>query len=177
MASKRTDIDRLFLYDPGEYVMRKQAEYFAGRSGKHAKAPIRGIKDVVNALSPYSQLKWLHFNTHGMPGKIYFERSPNTITVGNLHALCESNKALGDNARILFHGCNIGESGAGSDFITVCGRYLLKEHGGFVGASTGMMFAGFFSLFGLSDQTYRYWGKLRIYQFDKLGDVIRQIAR
>jgi hypothetical protein len=105
-----------------------------GEKGSKATAVVGSQKDLKSAMQSYASVKCLFVDTHGGPGRI--DLADGTKLDGLDIGMIEAPYLLAMNARILFAGCNVGESTAGDNFMDDIGRYLLRGKGGFVGAAT-----------------------------------------
>ena len=126
-------VDNLYLYDPEfERGARHVLNAVGGSSAMH---PIKSWDDVKTALSGYTLVKFLVFDTHGSPGNIHL--ADGTRVQGVDFSLLPPNpRLLKEDARVLFLGCNVGQGSAGDRFLAEIGSYLLRGKGGTVGATT-----------------------------------------
>ncbi len=169
-------IDNLMVYDETKFIMSGQAEAFRDKSPRHnAIEPVRSYTQVLNALCKYTQLKSVIFNTHGSPGHVSLPKG--SLTAKEASLLRHNIPILQKNASIFFSGCNVGEGQKGRDFLISIGKNMLFGVGGCVGACDSATFSGFFSIFSLSDTTWKFWGKVRILFFDNTGKILKEIER
>jgi hypothetical protein len=164
------DVANLYLYDP---EFEPSANNFKKEVGSGGTIyPVKTWSDVKVAVSTYSSVKLLIFNTHGVPGKVDLPDHSGGDPF-DFKTLMPPLTFLNRDARILFMGCNIGEGKAGDDFLAEIGRSLLKGKGGIVGASTVVNIS--FQLGPFSSQEYfepLSFGRLKVKRYDATGAEI-----
>ena len=129
----KTAVDNLYLYDPQFEAGAKK--FVSELGGSSAMEPINAASDIGEAMKKYALVKFLVFDTHGAPGKIWLPKTKffegiDFITFGR------NAQFLAKDARVLFLGCNVGEGAPGDVFLSDIGQFLLKGKGGTVGATT-----------------------------------------
>ena len=129
----RTAVDNLYLYDP---QFEAGARRFVSEvGGSTATAPITSSTDIGDRMRDYSGVKFLVFDTHGSPGKIWLANNTNFEGI-DFFIYSKYGQFLAKDARVLFLGCNVGEGAPGDTFLSDIGKFLLKGKGGTVGATT-----------------------------------------
>jgi hypothetical protein len=169
----RTMIDSLYLYDP---QFKCGADKFTSDESTSASAPITCLSDINDAMTQYCGVKQLIFDTHGAPGQIA------TSDGSNIEGIDFMFKAVPDaffkrEARVLFFGCNIGEGDKGDTFLDEIGKYLLRNKGGYVGATTVTNANFDFSKLGIPVCSEAFmmplsFGRLKVRRYDAAGNVV-----
>lgn len=160
-------VDNLYLYDP---QFEPAANEFLGTvGGSTALHAVRSRKDLESAIKSFVLVKYLVFDTHGLPGAVCF--SDGTQFEGlDFMVTSLPQQFLRSEAHVLFLGCNIGEGRVGDKFLDETGKYLLRGKGGTVGATTvtNMVFQiGMFASESYMDPFS--WGLLKVRRYDKTG--------
>jgi len=171
----RKAVDNLNLYDPQfETEAIRTGEAMGGSTANHA---ITSLPDIKNATKAYTNVKFLMFNTHGVPGGIVL---PNGLAYSmEFIDMNDVPNLLSKDARILFLGCNVGQDEVGDKFMDKAGGYLLKGKGGFIGATTVANFTlGWLvpeaTMWGLTNSA-----RLKVRKYDVSGQLIlsREVSR
>lgn len=129
----RTAVDNLYLYDP---QFEAGAIRFVNEvGGSTATLPVTSSAEIGDRMRDHSGVKYLVFDTHGSPGKIWLPNNTNFEGI-DFFIYSKYSQFLAKDARVLFLGCNVGEGPAGDTFLSDVGKFLLKGKGGIVGATT-----------------------------------------
>jgi hypothetical protein len=164
------DIDQLYLYDPEFEPSAKNFKSEVGAAG--VIYPVSKWDDVKIAVSMYSSVKLLIFNTHGLPGKVDLPDHSGGDSY-SFRTLSTGSNFLTNEARILLMGCEIGNGSTGDYFLDEIGRSLLKGKGGIVGATTVENMT--FQLGPFSTEEYMVplsFGRLKVRRYDTSGAQI-----
>jgi hypothetical protein len=114
-----------------------------GNAGGRVLAPCTSATDMINALNGFvsggQTFDRILFETHGSPGRIYFNGVSITaswVTASlngrNYESLCPNS------TRIYFNGCNVAAESSGSGFLRATGSVFLKRSGGTVFGHTSL---------------------------------------
>lgn len=174
----RKAVDTLYLYDPQFEAGAQSAISDIG--GSNAMQAITRVDDIKDASNNYTLVKFLIFDTHGLPGKVCL---PTGLPLDGLDLWINmTNKQfLKKDARILFLGCNIGEGCAGDAFLDEVGNRVLMGKGGTLGATTVSNVV--LQLGPLASQTYMdpftRSARLKVKRYDIAGKQIgsREVGR
>jgi hypothetical protein len=162
-------VQELIIYDSNDSGLTTLAKDLESGGGGTIKAePVAKGEDVVRVIGAPSNLKQITFYTHGVPGLIMVGKV--AVTALAFKDASPSLFAAGE-GRVLFAGCSVGKGDRGRDFLVSSGGYLLRGHGGEVGASTVTNVAG---RFGVFDIRIPLGGTLRMFRLDSLGNVLRE---
>jgi len=174
MATIKSWVKRLLIYDPSDLMIRLGAEAFPKQApGFNAKEGVDDFATALTAIGKYSHVEFLIFETHGRPGYVYFPKGG--IDADNANGFRSVSQALEADARVLFEGCNVGEGEKGRKFMLAVGSSLLFGKGGFVGATNAYNLGSLLELLSIGDHVRLMpWGKLQIMQFDKNGSLIQE---
>ena len=166
----RTAVDNLYLYDPQFAAGAKR--FVSEVGGSTATAPITSSADIGGCMNNYSNVKFLIFDTHGSPGKIWLPNNTNFEGIDFIVYAKYGNFRAKD-ARVLFLGCNVGEGPAGDTFLGDVGKFLLRGKGGTVGATTVSNVT--FQIGSFSSEAFMMplsFGRLKVKRYsDKGGEV------
>lgn len=170
----KTAVDNLYLYDPQFEAGAKK--FISELGGSSAMAPITSASDIGDAMKQYALVKFLVFDTHGAPGKIWLPKTKYFEGIDFI-TLAQNSQFLAKDARVLFLGCNVGEGKAGDIFLSDIGQFLLRGKGGTVGATTvanvtfqlGKMFSTEAFMMPLS------FGRLKVKRYSNDGKEVGSI--
>lgn len=170
----RTAVDNLYLYDP---QFEAGAKRFAGElGGSTATAPITSATDIGNRMKDHSNVRFLVFDTHGSPGKIWLPNNTNFEGV-DFMIYARYGNFLSRNAQVLFLGCNVGEGPAGDAFLGDVGKFLLRGKGGTVGATTVSNIT--FQIGSFSSEAYMMplsFGRMKVKRYSDKGNEVGSIT-
>lgn len=167
----KTAVDNLYLHDPQfEAGARAFKEDMGGDTAIH---PVSCLDTLRGALASYSLVRFLVFDTHGVPGQIALADNGHVdgMDFGMLRLLPPD--LLRPNARVLFYGCNIGEGAEGDTFLDEFGLAAFRGKGGTAAASTVTNFALSMGGFGTAgvwmDLKNLFAARLKVVRYDESG--------
>ncbi|WP_018620709.1 DUF4347 domain-containing protein [Spirosoma luteum] len=148
---------KLYLYDWQDNMERRAgyaAEYcadysiwasYCARTNPDTRSfAISAASEVAGAIERTGRrdmsISHLIFLTHGAPGYVHFPGGGFTRTNINLiQTVCEEYLMYG--AQVEFWGCNVGEGGAGAQFLQAVGASALRHGGGTIFCSDSVTFS------------------------------------
>jgi hypothetical protein len=167
----KTAIDTLYLHDP-EFT--SNAEAFKDDVGGTCAIQAVSCMDTLKAaLAAYSQVGFIVFDTHGVPGRLSmadggYVDGIDFAMLGLLPA-----DLLRRNARALFYGCNLGEGAAGDTFLDEFGLAAFRGKGGTAGASTVSNFSLQLGSFGSANAWMEleslFSARLKVVRYNEAG--------
>ena len=166
----RTAIDNLYLYDPQFEAGAKK--FIAEMGGSSAMRPIRSASDIANCLKEFVLVKFLVFDTHGSPGKIWLANGRAFEGIDFI-TMSQNTQFLAKDARVLFLGCNLAEGSPGDTFLSDIGKFLLRGKGGTVGATTVPNVT--FQIGSYSSEAFMMplsFGRLKVKRYAATGDEV-----
>lgn len=194
-------VDEVMIYDVDDDLCISEAKDFLSSyqyGGWTVGAEgVRNITQTSEALTRYTHIKQITFNTHGSPGAAWVSNSKGIpLDTDALSILPIPRYLFAGEGRLLFFGCNIAEFKKGEDFLVAAGKHFFRGKGGVVGGTTVANVAmkypwqhesvareTFVPLFGESSEVWfhlpilgnvqkRRWGELVLYRLDADGNII-----
>ena len=163
----KTAVDNLYLYDPQFEAGAKR--FVSEVGGSSATRPVTSAADVGACIRDFTMVKFLVFDTHGSPGKLWFANGRSFEGIDFI-TFAQNGQFLKKDARVLFLGCNVGEGKEGDTFLSDIGQFLLKGKGGTVGATTVPNVT--FQLGPFSSEAYMAplsFGRLKVKRYSETG--------
>ena len=111
----KTAIDTLYLYDP-EFTSNAEA-FKDDAGGTCAIHPVSCTDTLKTSLASYSQVGFIVFDTHGVPGRLRMANDAYVDGIDFVMLGLLPNDLLRKGARALFYGCNLGEGTDGDTFL------------------------------------------------------------
>jgi hypothetical protein len=167
----------LYLYAADEPCFAGTAKGFVAEDPKnHAVEPVQSPGDIVKALKKYSDVSWVFFDAHGVPGQIHLPLA--NFSSANAPLLSPCSSALTADARVLFLGCKVADGPDGRTFLFEVGKALLTGNGGIIGGSTVDTHVACIEIASFFTDTFTFEGPrkgiLRLIQFNQGGNAIKE---
>jgi hypothetical protein len=162
-------VDNLCIYTPD--FQHYADKFLAETDGSKSVHKVETMEELKTALTSYNAVKFLEICLHGTPGMVHL--TDGTAIVGSyLNKMATNQLFLQKNARILFDNCSIGAGDAGDKFMDSIGAGMLKDKGGFVGATTvENEYRPLLSFLGIHMKPLSF-GRLKVRRYDETGKLI-----